>query len=65
MSKKISNIKNREKECLYVIAEGKSIYTSSLLLFTSGPRKTEPGPTYKMNIYHYSFFNWSQKRKRT
>jgi hypothetical protein len=55
MSKQVSNIGNRKK-IISVIAEGESIYTSSLLLFTSGPRKTEPGPTYKMNIYHYSFF---------
>ena len=53
-----------EKEHFKVIAQGESIYTSSLLLFTSGPRKVEPGPTYKVNIHQYPFFQLVYKRAK-
>jgi len=52
------------KIMLQWIAEGESIYTSPLLPFTSGPRKIEPGPTYKMNIITTLSFKWLQKGKK-
>jgi len=52
------------KIMLQWIAEGESIYTSPLLPFTSGPRKIEPGPTYKMNTITIFLSNGCNRAKR-
>jgi hypothetical protein len=63
-SKQPPNTGNVAGEHLNVIAESESIYTSSLLLFTSGPRKMEPGPTYKISICHDTYKMPNRSRRQ-